>query len=668
MCGIAGQLMHDIEAPADAALVGRMSAAIAHRGPDGFGHHVQGPVALGHRRLAIIDVDSGAQPMCNEDGSVWITFNGEIYNYAELRLDLIKRGHVFRTKSDTEVIVHLYEEHGSDCVTHLKGMFAFAIWDQREAKLFLARDRVGIKPLYYAVTKSSFLFASEIKSLLQDPGLVRRINPKTIDRALTYYYAPGTETLLEGVLKLEPGHWMTVQGGRVKRHQYWDLDFSAGRWDRFEDAVGALQSLLHRVVGEHMVSDVPVGVLLSGGVDSTAMLRFAAAHASSPVNTFTVGFDGVGATDERPYARLAAQAFGARHHEITFGAKEFARALPLYAWHMEEPVCEPPAIALYEVARLASRSVKVLLSGEGGDEAFGGYNKYGYLLALESAKSALGRGTGALRLAMQLGSKLGLRKLDNFIPLVRQPLSAHYLSCASSPHTLFNRSKAALYRDDFARSLGAVQSDEPTRRVFRHSTHLPALHQMLRVDTKTWLPDDLLVKADKMTMAASVELRVPLLDSDVLEFAAQLPAHFKVRGWPPKRILRAAVRDSVPSPILKRKKVGFPVPYEHWLGHELKELVNDTLLDPQAGVRDFFSGQALQALTSAQQRGDGGSQEVFGLLVLELLHRQFVRGSTDGMVDDGPQRLASAAGGAPVRCERLETGGANVSLRPSYPA
>lgn len=628
MCGIAGQFSLDAQAPVDAGLIRRMTQAMAHRGPDGEGHYVHGPIGLGHRRLSIIDVDTGSQPMCNEDGTVWVVFNGEIYNYVALRKELRGRGHVFKSNADTEVIVHLYEELGEACVSRLKGMFAFAIWDERQRRLFLARDRVGIKPLYYTRTASAFLFASEIKCLLQDPAVPRRFDPRAIDRFLTYYYLPGEDTLFEHIHRLEPGHCMTVCKGRVSKRQYWDLNFrTSTHWHRFDDAVQALQELLERTVQAHMISDVPVGVLLSGGVDSTGMLRYAAGHGSGPLRTFTIGFEGEGVPDERPYARLAADAFSARHEEITLGAREFGDLLARYTWHMEEPVCEPPAIALYAVARRAREAgVKVLLSGEGGDEAFGGYNKYSYLLALEAMKGLFGSATGVLRFGMESVARLGLKPLLNFAPLTGLPLSRYYFSCAATPYTPFNLGKSALYLSSFVDALEHQVSDEPTRRLFKRSGSLPMLHQMLQVDTKTWLPDDLLIKADKMTMATSVELRVPLLDSDVLEFAASLPAHFKVRGWPPKRILRAALKDAVPRAILKRKKAGFPVPYARWLQHDLRDFVHETIHGCNSILDSYFSRDELHRLTDGQRRGEGGSQEVFSLLVLELLHQQFIQG------------------------------------------
>lgn len=627
MCGIAGMVSLDGEMPVSAELIRRMTSVMAHRGPDGDGHYVAGPVGLGHRRLSIIDVHTGGQPMCNEDGTVWVTFNGEIYNFVALRTGLKARGHVFRTESDTEVIVHLYEDFGEECVSHLKGMFAFAIWDARNRRLFLARDRVGIKPLYYTKTDTALLFASEIKGLMQDASVARRIDPRAIDRFLTYYYLPGESTLFENIYRLEPGYCLTVSDGRIAKRQYWDLNFkTTTSLRRFDDAVEALQNILSRTVRDHLISDVPVGVLLSGGVDSTGMLRYATEHSAEPVRTFTVGFPGEDFADERPYARLAAAAFGARHEEITITANDFQELLPMYAWHMEEPVCEPPAIALYSVARLArDASVKVLLSGEGGDEAFGGYNKYGYLQALEAMKVLFGPAKGLLRVTMNSLAHLGLSQLRNFTPMLGLPLSQYYFSCSSSPFTPFNRHKTLLYNESMVAALGDQISDDPTRTLFKRVAGLPLLHQMLHVDTKTWLPDDLLIKADKMTMAASVELRVPFLDSDVLEFAASLPAHHKLRGWPPKRVLRAALSDSVPKEILRRKKVGFPVPYDRWLRNELSEFAHETILGQNSGLSEYFSRKSMRCIIETNSRGQGGSQEVFSLMVLELLHQKFVR-------------------------------------------
>jgi asparagine synthase (glutamine-hydrolysing) len=628
MCGICGKLNFDRNEPVDPGLLGRMMDLLQHRGPDGEGEYRSGPVALGHRRLSIIDLAGGGQPMCNEDGTVWLVYNGEVYNFQELRAELEGRGHQFKSATDTEVILHLYEDLGLEAVARLRGMFAFALWDERKQLLLLARDRVGVKPLYYANTSRALLFASEMKSLLADPSVPRRLNPQALDRFLTYYYLPGTETLLQDVHKLSPGFLMTVQDGRVSTHQFWDLSFPhSPRKIEFEAAVSELREVLRRSVKDHMISDVPVGVLLSGGVDSTGVLRYAAEDRAQPIRTFTIGFEGAEFADERPYARLAAERYGSIHQDMTLTAEDFRAFMPEYIWHMEEPVCEPPAVALYYVARLARQSsVKVLLSGEGGDEAFGGYHTYRNLLWLEGLKSAFGPAKGLLRYGLQALGNAGWEPGRRYSKLIQPSLSQYYFSRTANPATLFNRSKPDLYRREFARAVGTGCSEAPTRRLFEQLNGESLLERMLYVDTKTWLPDDLLVKADKMTMATSVELRVPLLDHQVLEFAASLPGDFKVRGRSLKRVLKAALADSVPAAILQRKKTGFPVPYDRWLRTELREFVMDTVGGAQAALSSYFDRNALHGILEHQQQGGGGAKEVFSLLVLELWHQRFLSG------------------------------------------
>jgi asparagine synthase (glutamine-hydrolysing) len=626
MCGICGKLNFDRQEPVDPGLLRKMMDLLHHRGPDGSGEYLYGSVGIGHRRLSIIDLNTGAQPMSNEDGTVWVVYNGEIYNFRELRADLQAQGHKFKSTADTEVIVHLYEKLGVESVMQLRGMFAFALWDERKKLLLLARDRVGIKPLYYTNTGKAVVFASEIKSLLADPTVVRRINLCAVDRFLTYHYLPGNETLFDGIYKLDPGHYLTVIDGHVTTQQYWDLRFDTSpRWKSFDEAVEALQQMLCRTVKDHMISDVPVGVLLSGGVDSTGVLRYAVEQTNKPIQTFTMGFSGAEFADERPYARLAAQRYGTVHQEISMTAEDFRNFLPKYIWHMEEPVFEPPAVALYFVSHLAHESsVKVLLSGEGGDEAFGGYQNYRNLLLLEGMKSAFGPAKGLLRFGLQMLGKAGLKRIGRYSCLINPSLSEYYMSRTATPDTSFNQLKRTLYTKEFAEALGEQKSDTPTRRLFEQLDGLSALNQMLYVDTKTWLPDDLLVKADKMTMATSVELRVPLLDYQVLEFAATLPPRFKVLGWSTKRILKAALEKSVPQEILKRKKTGFPVPYDEWLRKNMQDFVFDTILGQNAVSGSYFSKDKVRELLQMHQRGDGGSREVFCLLVLELLHQLFV--------------------------------------------
>src|ERR1700736_5997638 len=634
MCGICGKLNFDRNNEVSQQLLKAMADSIAHRGPDDDGYYLSGQVGLGFRRLSIIDLAGGHQPLSNEDGTVWIVFNGEIYNYQELREDLLKKGHVFRTKADTEVIVHLYEEYGEDGIQSLRGMFAFAIWDQNQQKLLLARDRVGIKPLYYGVTSQSVVFASEMKAILVDPQIRREVLPSTVDRFLTFGYVPGEETLLKGIYKLPPGSFMVVKNGKKEVKQYWDLHFSSSSVT-LKDAEEQLLEILEESVRLHMISDVPVGFLLSGGVDSTAMLSLASRNTNRPISSYTVGFANAGVADERPFARLAAERYGSEHHEISISSKEFADFLPQYVWHMEEPVCEPPAVALYYVSKLARNYVKVLISGEGGDEAFAGYPNYRAMLWIERIKRLAGPLTGALSGTLSLLYSLtGYWRLGNYLPLLKTPFESYYYSRSSSPFRFFNAHSQELYSGDFSASTSKQYSLHPVTQLLERSRSDDLLSQMLYVDTKTWLPDDLLVKADKITMANSLELRVPLLDHLILEFAAALPVEYKVKGWQTKRILKKAFEGRVPPEIVSRKKTGFPVPYPKWLRNDLKTYVRDVLLDEATIRRGYFEISAVQNLLSLVASGAPPAKEVFSLMTIELWQRQFVdaRSKQDGAV------------------------------------
>lgn len=626
MCGICGKLNFDRHARIDPALIPAMLDSIRHRGPDDEGSYSAGHVTLGHRRLSIIDLETGHQPLSNEDGTVWIVFNGEIYNYRELREFLLGKGHVFKTKTDTETIVHLYEELGPACVEKLRGMFAFAIWDENQNTLFLARDRVGIKPLYYSLSNESLVFASEIKAILADPSVSPEVAPHVVDRFLTFLYLPGEETLLKGVKKLAPGHCMLVKSGRAQIRQYWDLSFSkAGGSRNGDEAKDELLNLLAETVERHMIADVPVGVLLSGGVDSTAVLSFAVERAGKTVSSYTVGFSDPGIADERPYARMAADQFGTRHHEMTISAADFADFMPRYVWHMEEPVCEPPAIAMYYVSRLARHDVTVLLSGEGGDEAFAGYSNYRNLLWLERGKRAFAPFRGAFARGLSWAdSAFHLPRFRKYAPLMTASFPGYYFSRTSNPFVYAGDGLGRLYSADFGRSIDREWSVEPVRRLQAHVQGESTLDAMLYIDTKTWLPDDLLIKADKMTMANSLELRVPLLDHKVLEFAAALPSNLKVRGFTTKYLAKKALQDRIPRPIIERRKVGFPVPYEGWLRNELQDWVREILFDRTTCNRGYFSASAVDQLLIRDQAERCYSKEIFSLVTLELWHRTFL--------------------------------------------
>lgn len=627
MCGICGKLMFDREAVVSPALLTSMADAIRHRGPDDDGYYCSGQIGLGFRRLSIIDLNTGHQPISNEDGSVWVVFNGEIYNYRELRAQLLAKGHIFKTQTDTEVLVHLYEEHGPGMVERLRGMFGFALWDNHTKTLLLVRDRVGIKPLYYHVGERFLSFGSEIKAIIADAEVAREVDPAIIERFLSFYYVPGEQTLFKKIFKLAPGSYLIAKDGKTEVRQYWDLQFQQSKSDLdLATAEEELIDLLDKTVQLHMISDVPVGFLLSGGIDSTAMLNFAVSKTDCPISSFTVGFSGSGVVDERPYARLAAARFGTDHHELSISSREFVDFLPNYVWHMEEPVCEPPAVALYYVSQLARSHVKVLISGEGGDEAFAGYSNYRNLVWLERIKKALGP-TRALasRASKLVNEVVRSKRAAKYISLIDQQLESSYYSRTSSPFNFFN-SASDFWSREFSRILNKEASVGPVRSFFENAGSCDVLEKMLYVDTKSWLPDDLLIKADKMTMANSIELRVPFLDHKVLEFAAALPSNFKLRRFTTKYLLKKALSSHVPKEILNRRKAGFPVPYESWLRTDLKGWLRDLLLDPQTLERGYFQKTAIDRLLRDNQRTGGYSKEIFSLAVLELWHRAFLLG------------------------------------------
>lgn len=628
MCGICGKFNFDRQSKIRPELIRQMIGSIRHRGPDGDGAYVSGQVGLGHCRLSIIDLSAGQQPLANEDSTVWIVFNGEIYNYQDLRRDLLARGHVFKTKSDTEVIVHLYEEYGEHCVEHLRGMFAFAIWDDRRKSLFLARDRIGIKPLYYRLSEQGISFASELKAILVDPEVTPEIDSSAIDRFLTYFYLPGEKTLFRGILKLPAGSYMIIKDGHASIRQYWDLQFVPRRIG-LREAQEHLLAILDEAVRMHMISDVPVGFLLSGGVDSTAMLSLATAHTGQRLSSYTVGFEAPGVTDERPYARLAARAYGSEHHEMTLTSREFADFLPGYVWHMEEPVCEPPAVALFYVSKMAQERVKVLISGEGGDEAFGGYSNYRNVLWLERLKTMSGPFRGLLSPALHfLRSMPRMGWASKYHSMLGLPFESYYYSRTSSPFHFFNSQFPTLYSKDFALEVNKSESTRVSQAYLgRRGDDL--VNRMLYVDSKTWLVDDLLLKADKMTMASSVELRVPLLDHKLLEFAASLPGNYKVRGFTTKYIAKKTLGKQIPKEILNRKKTGFPVPYEGWLRTDLSQWLKGILLDRGTSSRGYFDSKRVEWLIAENRRVGGYSKELFSLATLELLHREFLGLRTD---------------------------------------
>jgi asparagine synthase (glutamine-hydrolysing) len=622
MCGICGIVNFNATEAVDRRLVESMTSALAHRGPDDHGYFVEQNVGLGHRRLSIIDLSGGKQPIFNEDGSVVVVFNGEIYNYAELSKALVSRGHTFRTRSDTETIVHAYEEYGNDCMRDFRGMFAFAIWDRRRHRLMLVRDRLGIKPVYYYAGKDCFVFASEIKSLLQHPAVPRTVDPEAVDLYLSLRYVPGPRTMFKDIFKLQPGHFVTVDENGVKIRRYWDLTYTAERRIDLEE----FQNLLEESVRLRLISEVPLGVFLSGGLDSTAMLAMMSKlNRGEQVKTFSVGYETIGSTDpeieeanEFTFAREAAAHFGAEHHEFRLSASEFRDAIPTMIRHLDEPMADPTCIPLYFISKLARNYITVVLSGEGADETMAGYSFYRRMLALEKLRRQMGPFSAALPRMAALPFRDSVRA---YLRRAGSSLESHYRGMVKG---LSLETRLALSGEERVEKCTAAL-DEIFGSYFGRVSGVSALNRMLYVDTKVWLPEDLLVKADKMTMATAVELRVPFLDHKLVEYIAALPDDAKIRENQGKWILRQAVGSAIPSSILQRKKKGFPMPAAAWFRSHLRDFVRDSLLDHNSACRKYFDVQVIESIVADQEKGKiSGFQEIWSLLVFESWHKQFI--------------------------------------------
>jgi asparagine synthase (glutamine-hydrolysing) len=625
MCGIAGEINFDRSLIANRLTIENMLKVMRHRGPDGQGVHIDGHVGLGHVRLSIIDLSTGAQPLANEDETIWITFNGEIYNYLELRSLLIAEGHQFKTRTDTEVIVHLYEKFGNECVTYLRGMFAFAIWDKGKQILFLARDRVGIKPMYYSINSMKFVFASEIKSILSLGVFSDDILPEAVDTLWCFRYLPGEITMFKDIKKLLPGHSLTVSAdGQISNQEFWDINFiDEEKYDSLEKSAESLSELLKSTIRMHMISDVPVGFLLSGGVDSSAVLSYAADQTGNEISTFTIGFEGEGIVDERPFARLVAKQFNSRHYETTINAMEFWEALPQVLNSLEEPICDSATVGLHFVSKMAREHVKVLLSGEGGDEAFGGYPNYPNQLALNTLRTLCGPLRFCVgKFAEGFGKLIENRRLQEYGRLLPLELKDYYWSRAGSPFERDNGIGGIKYTEEFRNIIQSCGNNSLIERLFKRVENISLLNQMLYIDTKTWLPDYLLLKADKITMSNSIELRVPFLDHKVLEFAASLPPEFKVKRRKIKRVLKSAFASNLPMEILARKKIGFPMPQNKWLAEDLWEPTRDLLLNSNSIVRMFFDYNSMAQLIERHRLNSQFQREIFSLLTFELWHQQ----------------------------------------------
>ena len=642
MCGIAGFVTRK-PFGGPASVLERMTNVIEHRGPDGFGYYRDEWAQLGHRRLSIIDVAAGAQPMFNETGSLCIIYNGEVFNHADVRPDLEKAGHVYQTHCDTETILHAYEEYGPACVERFRGMFAFVIWDKEKQRLFCARDRLGIKPFYYYWDGQTFVFGSEIKVLLEHPAVPVVFEESTLPEHLAFGYISGEKTMFRNIRKLMPGHRMVLdlRSSAADPHieRYWDVPAPPARFDSPDDERGWVKETRRRLeetVRMRLMSDVPLGMFLSGGVDSSAIAALIKRMTDSPVKTFSVGYEEA-QYSELSYAAQTAKAIGTDHHEVTLGMEEFFNELPKLIWHEDEPIAWPSSVSLYVVSKLAAREVKVVLTGEGADELFGGYERYGWYMFNQ-------RGLGAYQVV-----PAGIREW------VRGQIGTSSLLSATMRrklgHTFLGRegSMESLYLDNFYSAFSREEqdklrpsSDGEIYGSFRkywdgYPASASQLQHMLYADQKTYLTE-LLMKQDQMSMATSIESRVPFLDHTFVEFAATVPDHFKIRSGTQKYILKKAVEDLVPKDVIYRKKMGFPTPLRQWLREPRAEPLFAALTDRDGFLASYVDREQVARLLERQRSGaEDCTDRIWRLLNLQLWGDLFITGKRSRWWDGVPR-------------------------------
>jgi asparagine synthase (glutamine-hydrolysing) len=634
MCGIYGILHLDGEQPSTEALR-RMGRTIVHRGPDDDGLYHDGPCAIGMRRLSIIDLAGGHQPLSNEDGTLWLVANGEIYNYRELQRDLTALGHRFKTGSDCETLIHLYEEYGEDGLTRANGMFAFALWDVPRQRLLLARDRLGIKPLYVWRDSRRIVFASEAKTLFALPGIRAELNRAAVLSYLSLGYVASPQSMFKGVSKLPPATLMVASDGEVEERCYWrpptDIDRSRSEADWIQDVRGRLEESVRL----QMVSDVPIGAFLSGGVDSSAVVAFMSKHSDRPVKTYAIGFEGGDADafyNELPYARRIAQRFNTDHHEILV-RPDVASLLPRLLWHMDEPIADTAFITTYLVSEFARRDVTVILSGVGGDELFGGYRRYlgnHYQARFDRLPS------GLKNAALALGKKLPTDRHSPMLNAMR--LAKGFLASAGLPLEQRYRSYVEVFSDDEVAELlceRSIETSDPLSAAFANAASSDDLNRMFSVDAATQLPDDLLMLTDKMSIAVSLECRVPLLDHELVELAARMPESVKIRDGRLKHAMKSALADVLPQDILERKKRGFGTPMGAWLKGDLAPLLADLLSETSVEARGLFRYPQIDKLMRAHEANRiDGTDRLLALLNFEIWARIYLDARTPSDVAD----------------------------------
>jgi asparagine synthase (glutamine-hydrolysing) len=628
MCGICGKIYFDSSQQVDKSLIGSMASVLKHRGPDDHGVYVAGPVGLGHQRLSIIDTSpAGHQPMANEDSTIWIVFNGEIYNFTELREELEIKGHVFKSHTDTETIVHLYEEAGTQCLQKLRGMFAFAIWDTKKQKLFMARDRAGKKPLVYTIADGALVFASEIKALLQDSSVEPAVDAEALHHYLTYQYVPSPWTMFKGIHKLPPAHSLVLSHGTISVHPYWTISYAQKLMlPTLNDYCEKFMDLFTEAVRIRLRSDVPLGAFLSGGIDSSATVAVMSNIMNRPVKTFSIGFD-VPEYNETNYASMVAKQYGTDHTEFTV-KPDAIKILPKLVWHYNEPFADSSAIPTYYVSQLTSEHVTVALNGDGGDESFAGYERYiaDRLATYYEKLPAFLRETIIKQLINLLPYQENrtsfFRRLKRFINGISEPAERRYVRWVCF---FDNEMKKDLYSASFRDTIAAVDSVNLIADWYAKSDAVSFLDKTLFVDIMSYLPDDLLVKVDIASMANSLEARSPFLDHKLMEFAASLPPHLKLNGISSKFLLKKAFAQLLSRELLYRKKMGFGVPIDRWIRGELKDMTYSILLDKKTLQRDIFNERAVRQLIDehVQKRADH-SYRIWALIFLEVWYRMFI--------------------------------------------
>jgi len=637
MCGFCGRINIDRSEPVLRETVCKMRETLLHRGPDDAGLLVEANVGLGHRRLSIIDLsEAGRQPMCNEDGTIWIVYNGEVYNFKELKKELKKKGHQFRSLTDTEVIIHLYEEDGIHCLHKLRGMFAFAIWDKKRERFFLARDRLGQKPLFYYLDQKKLLFASEIKAILQG-DVCRELDYEAIHHYLTFRYIPHPHTVFKYIKKLPPAHFLTFERNSVHLQKYWELQFidHSSHNDLTKmpvkkryDEDGICEEIVNRLkeaVKIRLISNVPLGALLSGGIDSSAIVALMSEMTTTPVQTFSVDFEEKGYS-EIDYARIVAKRFETDHHEIVI-RPEATTILPEIVKHYDEPFADPSAIPTFYISRFASEFVKVALNGDGGDENFAGYgnyiqnkiSQYFHIVPRFVCKKIIGK---FLKVAQEyLEHEEGkINSLRQVVEVAHHDMAKRY-ACSSIFIDAFLKER--IYTDEFKEIVGHRDSLEILSKTFESKDIKDLVNRLLASDIETFLPDDLLVKIDMASMANSVEGRSPFLDHKFMEFIAKIPGKLKLRGMEKKYILKKSLQNILPNQILKRPKRGFDVPIAKWLRHDLKDMTSDILLSDSVRNRGYFKIDVIAKMFDDHCNNRANwANELWELLILEIWHRE----------------------------------------------